>query len=228
MAAPKTPAQSQSIWIPQIAELIAQHLPENEIPMTIRLLDKATATLFNKPLHKMINLSKPCPQHAYAKSWCKPGSLRRFSRGPEAFEQAARCGHVARCKWLVSLRCGYHPDHALRVAAEQGHAAVAEYLVLHLHAPRADQAAQVAARHGHSPLALWLFKRSEPHANGLLELLVAAARGCALQAMAWLLAHVEVEALGVEAKTRIVASAKASDTPDARAKAQWLSCEFRL
>ncbi|PNW78708.1 hypothetical protein CHLRE_09g387430v5 [Chlamydomonas reinhardtii] len=163
------------------------------------LPDGATTTLSCEPRHRTINPSKSCPQNAYSKSWCEPDSLENNSWGPQAFELAVQCNVVARCRWLVSHSCGYEPVKALTVAADHRHTAAAEYLVMHLHV-HLRQGAKAAAWNSHSPLALWLVGRCEPRPSDTVGLLVAAARGCMLQALAWLLVRVEVGKLDPNVK----------------------------
>ncbi|KAG2437410.1 hypothetical protein HXX76_006062 [Chlamydomonas incerta] len=195
--------------------------------MTLRLVDRATASMFSKPRHKTIDLAVPCPQHAYSKSWCAPRSLQNKPWGPRAFEQAVRWGNVARCKWLVSQHCGHDPGTSLEIAAELGHMGVAEYLVSRMHMCPPNPPV-IAARNGHSPLALWLLKRCSPRPTETEDLLVAAAWGCVLRALVWLVARVDVDGLESAAKTKIVAAAANSRTPDAHAKAEWLRAELSM
>ncbi|KXZ47945.1 hypothetical protein GPECTOR_31g307 [Gonium pectorale] len=64
------------VWIPDLVERIARHLPPNELPCTLRLVDKATAALFSGPHHTTVRLSQPVPHHAFARAWGQPGATQ--------------------------------------------------------------------------------------------------------------------------------------------------------
>lgn len=55
----------QEPWIPGLIERIAHFLPPNEVAMTLRLLNKATAQLLSA--HKVVRAAEPLPVHEYAR-----------------------------------------------------------------------------------------------------------------------------------------------------------------
>ncbi|KXZ40810.1 hypothetical protein GPECTOR_2222g1172 [Gonium pectorale] len=123
------------VWIPDLVERIARHLPPNELPCTLRLVDKATAALFSGPHHTTVRLSQPVPHHAFAQAWGQPGATQPLTLPqrqqllcltaatgvtpnlelamrvagclipPDLPEAAAAGGQLATCLWLLQQRC---------------------------------------------------------------------------------------------------------------------------
>ncbi|PNW83596.1 hypothetical protein CHLRE_05g236350v5 [Chlamydomonas reinhardtii] len=52
----------QRVWIPELVERIASFLPQNEVLLTLRLVDKTTAELLSQ--HRLVKAWEPLPAHA--------------------------------------------------------------------------------------------------------------------------------------------------------------------
>ncbi|GFR42537.1 hypothetical protein Agub_g3443 [Astrephomene gubernaculifera] len=61
---------------PELLLSIVRVLPANEIALTGRLINKATAAHFRGPQFTTVRLSLPSPPHAFAKRWGSPGAMR--------------------------------------------------------------------------------------------------------------------------------------------------------
>ncbi|KAG2434745.1 hypothetical protein HXX76_007633 [Chlamydomonas incerta] len=60
------------LWIPDLVCRYAAFLPLNEIPCTLRLVNKATASLFPLPRHTTIQPILPVPPHYFRRCWGAP------------------------------------------------------------------------------------------------------------------------------------------------------------
>ncbi|GFR41345.1 hypothetical protein Agub_g1959 [Astrephomene gubernaculifera] len=78
-----TELSSLRIWKqlpPELAERIVSLLPANEVPCTVRLVNKAAAAQFHGPKYTTTRLSAPVPKHAFAQRWGGPDAVRGMSR----------------------------------------------------------------------------------------------------------------------------------------------------
>lgn len=60
------------LWIPDLVWRYAACLPPNEIPCTLRLVNKATAAQFSSPRHTSIQPILPVPPHYFRRCWGAP------------------------------------------------------------------------------------------------------------------------------------------------------------
>ncbi|KXZ47939.1 hypothetical protein GPECTOR_31g301 [Gonium pectorale] len=200
------------VWIPDLVERIARHLPPNELPCTLRLVDKATAALFSGPHHTTVRLSQPVPHHAFAFVWGQPGATRPLTftqrqqllcltaatgvapnlelllshpdnvLSPAAMEAAASAGQLATCLRLHQAGCPW--GDALQEAAGAGHQSACEGL-LAAGCPWSWGAVSSAARGGHLALT-GAMARHFPHRPGFVErgeILLGVVHGCDLAAL---------------------------------------------
>ncbi|KXZ47946.1 hypothetical protein GPECTOR_31g308 [Gonium pectorale] len=208
-----TPSNASRVWIPDLVERIARHLPPNELPCTLRLVDKATAALFSGPHHTTVRLSQPVPHHFFARVWGKPSAMRSLtmSQRQQLLLRTAASGMTTNLEVLVSsakhitvnseameaaASAGHLPTclrlrqagcpwgDALQEAAGAGHLAVCEGL-LAAGCPWSWGALVLAFRAGRLDVAEGLSKHL-PHPPGFMvrsEELLAAAHGCDLAAL---------------------------------------------
>ncbi|GLC44060.1 hypothetical protein PLESTM_001550400 [Pleodorina starrii] len=150
----RTPDGS-SVWLPGIVACIAHHLPDNEVPSTLRLIDKTTSHQFSH--HKTLRLSLPSPIHVFRERWGRPGAFRALSHKQrlqllcltaasgsvanldvalvsaglvlqcELLEAAAAAGQLDMCKVLRARGCLW--GDSLSAAAKAGHRHVCEWLL---------------------------------------------------------------------------------------------------
>ncbi|KAG2484092.1 hypothetical protein HYH03_017111 [Edaphochlamys debaryana] len=74
-AVPEADDAGQMLWLrlpPDLVDRIASFLPPNEVPCTVRLVDKAAAAQLRSPRFTTIHLSAPVPHHAFAQHWSTP------------------------------------------------------------------------------------------------------------------------------------------------------------
>ncbi|KXZ47933.1 hypothetical protein GPECTOR_31g295 [Gonium pectorale] len=199
------------VWIPDLVERIALHLPPNELPCTLRLVDKATAALFSGPHHTTVRLSQPVPHHFFAHIWSQPGAMRALTLSQRhqllsltiitgvtpnlelllscnlpvtsaLMEAAASAGQLATCLRLHQAGCPW--GDALQEAAGAGHLAVCEGL-LAAGCPWSWGVISSAICGGHLALTGAMAKYF-PHRPGFMvrsEELLAVAHGCDLVAL---------------------------------------------
>ncbi|GFR42628.1 hypothetical protein Agub_g3564 [Astrephomene gubernaculifera] len=180
----------ENIWQQLPAELVQRilsFLPPNDIACTVRLINKATAAPFHAPEFKVVRLSQPCPEHAFAWQWSKPGAARAFTykERRNLITLAIKSGSLPNLKVAVASAglCRLSPDEmgiaaslgrldmlqwllqhgfpwgdALPGAASKGHVDMCEWL-LDNGCPWDAAAMSSAARNGHLDVAEWLTKR---------------------------------------------------------------------
>ncbi|KXZ47937.1 hypothetical protein GPECTOR_31g299 [Gonium pectorale] len=174
------------VWIPDLVERIARHLPPNELPCTLRLVDKATAALFSGPHHTTVRLSQPVPHHAFAQAWGQPSAAQplTLAQRQQLLCLTAATGVTPNLELLLSvavyLLTTAHPmeaaasagqlatclrlrqagcpwDRALVAAAGAGHLATCEGL-LAAGCPWSGAAVTAAVRGGHTGLLVPLLQ----------------------------------------------------------------------
>ncbi|KXZ46066.1 hypothetical protein GPECTOR_47g341 [Gonium pectorale] len=67
------------VWpqlLPELADRIVGCLDRNDVSITFRQVNKATAEHFSGPQHTTIHLSEPVSPHAFAAHWLAPDALR--------------------------------------------------------------------------------------------------------------------------------------------------------
>ncbi|KXZ51830.1 hypothetical protein GPECTOR_11g27 [Gonium pectorale] len=165
---------SHRVWpqlLPELAQRIVGCLEDNQVAVTFRSLNKATAQHFSGPQHTTIRISQPVPPHAFEAHWLAPGATRGLTL--EARKKLVRL--VAASGVLPNL------EVALRAAGFVE--AVAE-------------AFQAAAGAGQLPMCQWLWDHSRSRTEDLHgtvrcsahEAMGAAAGGGHRHVCEWLLA----------------------------------------
>ncbi|GFR42437.1 hypothetical protein Agub_g3342, partial [Astrephomene gubernaculifera] len=230
---------------------IVRFLPANEIALTGRLVNKATAAHFRGLQYCTVRLSQPTPPHDFAQRWGSPGVMRGLtlkqrrqllcltaSSGSlpnlqvaakyagcvltaKQLEAAAAAGQLEACRWLRQHGCPW--GDALAAAAGAGQRAACEWL-LERGCPWSGEAVYAAAQGGHADLMKWLLAR-KPEGFGLVyssELLKAAAKGCDLATLQRLYMGWRIEQLVELDKWQVLAAAASSPTPDWQDKVLWL------
>lgn len=201
--APQQP-ETQALLPDLPMEVILQacaHLDPNFLACCVRLTCKAAAS----QLGSVVRLSKPCPEHAFADHWGRPGSTRHLSlvqrRRLICLVAASGVGPNVRVA-VAAADCAV-PAEALAAAAAAGHVEVCELLwPLVAEVLRSSSGAGAGAGSGSRSGGGGERHPSEmqPHPNVLLERLarsdplVAAARAGRTQVCSWLLTRAEQEA----------------------------------
>ncbi|PNH08941.1 hypothetical protein TSOC_004465 [Tetrabaena socialis] len=135
---------SSACWTPDIVQGFANFLPPNEVPCTLRQVNKATAALFRGRQHTTILPSEPVPHHEFGISGGAVRSLSfkhrqqllhgtaasgvianlevldawgdYFHLAPHTMAEAAVAGQLEVCRWLKARGCSTAIEHFPAVA----------------------------------------------------------------------------------------------------------------
>ena len=94
------------LWLARdVLERIASFAPQNEMPLTLRLLNKTIATVLSSPEHKRVRASQPLPAHAY--SSLPAAAIQRGStwQREELVRVAARSGSLEAVDAALAATC---------------------------------------------------------------------------------------------------------------------------
>ncbi|KXZ51847.1 hypothetical protein GPECTOR_11g286 [Gonium pectorale] len=177
------------LWFPDLAERIAAHLPPNEVPCGMRLVNKATAALFSKEEHKIVDTCKPVPLGAFAERWGRgrareltldgrrdlirctalSGDLPNLELATDAcgllppldcWLAAAQNGHIHICDWLKKRDRPFDKQRgAVALAARHGHRQTCDWLLREAGYPWSEEAVCEGLRRGDLDLANWLLQQ---------------------------------------------------------------------
>ncbi|PNG99188.1 hypothetical protein TSOC_015038 [Tetrabaena socialis] len=133
---PQLPAVTQPslpyIWLPSVVQRLAELLPPNEVALTLRLVDKATAQQLCGPQHATVHLSQPVPHRDFVRRWAGPGAMRCLTRKQRLSLRClvARSGSIANLEVLLAGDEAPDPRNGdvLIAAAGAGQKAVVEWL----------------------------------------------------------------------------------------------------
>lgn len=139
---------------------IASCLPQNEISLSLRLLDRSTAAALVAKKFRIVHLSQPCPPREFAWRWAGAGSLLQRRKlellkhtaasgvlanlayavqttgvdlpsHPAIAESAAAAGRCEVLLWLHGRGCPVHVDSVLRAAVASRQIDTFMYLMEH-------------------------------------------------------------------------------------------------
>ncbi|PNH09155.1 Ankyrin repeat domain-containing protein [Tetrabaena socialis] len=165
-ATPQLPAVAQPssvglpyIWLPSVVQRLAELLPPNEVALSLRLVDKATAQQLRGPQHATVHLSQPVPHRDFVRRWAGPGAMRCLTRKQRLSLPClvARSGSIANMEVLLAGDEAPGPINSdvLIAAASAGQKAVCGWLSL-LEVSSAGAAVKAAASSGNEELCNWL------------------------------------------------------------------------
>ncbi|GFR44633.1 hypothetical protein Agub_g5921 [Astrephomene gubernaculifera] len=170
----------------ELTERVFSFLPANDVPCTVRLLNKAAAAQFRGPLHTTIHLSLPVPHHAFLRQYGNASAMRGLTVGQrqrlvcltarsgsvpnlkvaaaktgclltdEVMEHAASAGKLDVCRWLLQMECPY--GSPLKAAAEAGQLDACRWCLSNGYNWTVDAVA-AAGRGGHIAVVDFLMKR---------------------------------------------------------------------
>ena len=109
------------VWIPDIVDRIAAFLPPNEIPASVRLVNRATASQFGRDRrHVTLVATEPVPPHAFKRQWGHPGggaAVRALSRGSRHLlvTATARTGVLENLQVEPGVGCRHREGRELSV-----------------------------------------------------------------------------------------------------------------
>ncbi|PNH01918.1 Ankyrin repeat domain-containing protein, partial [Tetrabaena socialis] len=193
-AAPGTTHDDPSrVWLPEVVQHFARFLGGNELPCTLRLVNKATAAQFRGPQHTTVQLSLLVPHHAFARRWGSPDATRSLAvlQRQQLLCLTARSGSIANLEVLLAREDLVHPedDAVLASAAEAGQLEACRWLRQQGY-PLHFGVFNAAARAGHMAVCEWLLAEGCPSCSvGVQAAPAAAARGGHVGLMDWLLAR---------------------------------------
>ncbi|KXZ46035.1 hypothetical protein GPECTOR_47g310 [Gonium pectorale] len=170
LEAPAREHWSSSAWpqlLPELAERIVGCLDRNDIAVTFRHVNKATAARFSCPQHATIRLSEPVPPHAFAAHWLAPGAMRglNLERRKQLVRLVAATGVLPNVE-VVLQAMGFMgaAAEALMGAAVAGQLSMCQWLWDHNRSLTDDvpysrfttTVLQAAASEGHQHVCEWL------------------------------------------------------------------------
>ncbi|KXZ49086.1 hypothetical protein GPECTOR_23g19 [Gonium pectorale] len=193
---------SSTVWpqlLPELAERIVDCLGCNELAVTFRCVNKATAEHFSSPQHTTIRLSEPVPAHAFAAHWLAPGATRGLPlrQRKKLVRLVARSGVLANLE--VALQAAGFSQAvavAFKTAAGTGHVAMCQWIWHDSRSPvkgdyvacRSDEALESAARGGHQHVCEWLLAVDrDTSQHWISKAISAAASNGHLELAKWLL-----------------------------------------
>ncbi|KXZ52776.1 hypothetical protein GPECTOR_8g165 [Gonium pectorale] len=125
-----------NVWLPELVERYAACLHQNEVVVTLRCVDKATAEQFpGCQQSATVRLSQPVPPHAYAERCAAPGAMRdlTLARRQQLLRLTASSGVAANLEVaLDAVGLVLDPDQQSQlryIAAASGHADVTQSLL---------------------------------------------------------------------------------------------------
>eukprot|EP00198_Chlamydomonas_reinhardtii_P011728 XP_001701065.1 predicted protein [Chlamydomonas reinhardtii] len=125
------------IWTTDVVQHMSRFLPHNDLPATLRLVNRTLAQQLKQPQHTTIRLSHACPTHAFERHWAAPGAtaglrlhdrrrLLRLTARSDVIENLDIAIAAADCCLAVE---GCTSDKAAAAAAKHGHRAVLDRLL---------------------------------------------------------------------------------------------------
>ncbi|KAG2450510.1 hypothetical protein HYH02_005011 [Chlamydomonas schloesseri] len=137
---------------------MSHFLPHNELPATLRLVNRTLAQQLKQPQHTTIRLSHACPLHAFQRHWAAPGATRglRLHDRRRLLRLTARSGVVENLDVAIAAADCCLATEVLAAAAGANRLAVAEHLRGDRYGmPLAGEVLVAAAGAGRAPMVEW-------------------------------------------------------------------------